>query len=422
VIPLATLRWVLLIVAGAAVAVAIARYRRPISREVLAPRGANLDGFVGAAKCAECHREIYNRQSHSRMATALRTSEDFCRQHALPLPAEVTDRANDLQYRIDRRQGQLCMEVVRGEEVVRTTMHYALGSGQRGLTFLCDLDAENYQELRVSYFADTNSWDFTPGQESAQPLSLAEAVGRRVGKRSDFACLNCHASRLVQSDGKIDTGRSYFGVDCERCHGPGREHIQAISAGRSGKMRPPALTQALVLGRQLREGKRPEGPQDELLRRMSEADDERLIRDFYVCGECHGRRQLWIEASDVQLARFQVAALMASPCYQRSAAKLRCTDCHDPHGDAVHGDDRPYIAVCLQCHGDGDPEQPVAEASSRRLAGPLPSANSRLGSDTPTKVCLKNPRDGCIGCHMPVRSPMYRTRFTHHRIAIYPDE
>jgi hypothetical protein len=112
-----------------------------------------------------------------------------------------------------------------------------------------------------------------------------------------------------------------------------------------------------------------------------------------------------IALDDENLSRFQMPALLASRCYQQSATKLSCTDCHDPHGDAVHGDERPYVAVCLRCHFS----EPAGSADESARPSPKP------------KSCPQNSRDGCIACHMPTRSPMYRTQFTHHRIGVYQD-
>ena len=298
------------------------------------------------------------------------------------------DKANRLQYRVDKQDGKLYLEVKRGSAVGRAEMTYALGSGKLAVTFVRELDADNYEELRVSYYSQTGGWDLTPGQRTARPTWAADALGRPIKKHGELGCLNCHASLLVQSEGKIDGARSRFSVDCERCHGPGREHVESAGRGTPVKPRAPELNEALRAAQSLRDGKRPESPFEELLKSLVEVDDERLIRDVYVCGECHGRTHIFDPPSDEQLSKLPVAALVSSACYQRSATKLLCGDCHDPHGDSPR-DDRPYVAVCMKCHSDDL----------------CPERDSNAG---------------CIGCHMPVRSPLPHTHYTHHRIAIYP--
>lgn len=393
---------------GAAALAAIGRYFRAPPTEILVPRGGELDGYVGAARCAECHREIYDRQSRSRMAGALQTAEEYDRQHRLPIPAEVNDRENGLSYRVLPRDGELILEVSRGLETARASLGYALGSGARGLTFVRDLDAGGYQELRISYYADDHVWDFTPGQENDRPTTVQQALGKFVPKRSPEACLDCHASRLVQSEGQIVPASSLFGVDCERCHGPGREHCETAARGDVAAPRAASLVQALRLAERLREGRPPASSQDAWLQSASKAADDRLIRDVYVCGECHGGRQIWSTPADDQLSRFQVAALVASKCYQESADKLRCTDCHDPHRDIEPGDQSLAVAVCLKCHSPGEGQaadgQPVSAAERARAIS-----------------CPVNAVAGCVACHMPTRSPMYRTRFTHHRIGVHSE-
>ena len=380
------------------------------TREIVVPRGGDLAGYVGAAECADCHREIYNRQTHSSKANGLATGGDYFRRHGLPLPAELNDQATGWRYRVAARGDLLELAVSKGKESARVVMEYAVGSGQRGLTFVRDLDADYYQQLRLSYYADSDSWDITPGLEGDHPATAAEALGSLVPKRSSLACLPCHASQLVQEAGKIDPDLSHFGVDCERCHGPGLDHVTAARAGGElKKMRAPSLSAALSRWQRARDERRAEDPQNQLLALVASANDERLLRDAYVCGECHGLHRMGLPADDLRLSRFHFPALVASRCYQESATKLRCTDCHDPHGDPVHGDpvhgdDRPYVAVCLQCHS-------------------VPSAASADESASPpaAKTCPQNPRAGCISCHMPPRTPIYRARFTHHRIGIYRD-
>ncbi|HQU43155.1 MAG TPA: hypothetical protein PK867_10090, partial [Pirellulales bacterium] len=110
------------------------------------------------------------------MAHALATGAEHYQRHDLALPAEVADQANGLVYRVEARRGQLFLEVSRGQETAGAVMAYALGSGQRGLTFVRERDAEDYEELRISYYADTGSWDLTPGQESDRPASAEDAL------------------------------------------------------------------------------------------------------------------------------------------------------------------------------------------------------------------------------------------------------
>lgn len=375
------------------------------TREIVVPQGGDLANYVGAPQCADCHREIYDRQTQSSKANGLAMGGDYVRRHELPLPAELDDPATGWRYRVAARGDRLELEASKGKESASVIMDYAVGSGERGLTFVRDLDADYYQQLRLSFYADSNSWDITPGLEGDHPATAAEALGTLVPKRSSLACLPCHSSQLVQEAGKIDPDRSHFGVDCERCHGPGLDHVRSARAGGElKKMRAPSLTTALPRWQQVRDGQRVGNPQDRLLELIASANDERLLRDAYVCGECHGLHRIGIPSDDLRLSRFHLPALLASRCYQESATKLRCTDCHDPHGASAEGGERPYVAVCLQCHS-------------------VEAAASADGSATPpsVKTCPQNPRAGCIACHMPSITTMYRSRFTHHRIGIDRD-
>jgi hypothetical protein len=356
---------------------------QPRGLEVIVPIGAVAGDYVGPQGCAPCHAAIYERQTSSRMASALHTVADYQRRFGLLPEGTVYDATHHVQYQIVRRGDGLVMRVEGASQDAELPMTYALGAGGHGVSFV-EETATSFRELRVAFYADSGDWDFTPGQEKIGTLSsFDQLLGVSTGKRLTKTCLGCHSTLLVARNGFVDPGRSQFGVTCERCHGPGREHVEAA---RRGKLVPPR-------------------------NRRVEAYGE-TFREVNLCGECHGMARF--DASDLRLAQFAVTALQKSECYQRSLGDLRCTDCHDPHSNAVHGEHTPYARVCLSCH-QGTPADSTAP-----LTAALPGLSPRRSAPDAAPPCPINPRDECITCHMPTRHPVYRSTFHHHRIAIHP--
>ena len=91
------------------------------------------------------------------------------------------------------------------------------------------------------------------------------------------------------------------GIGCERCHGPGGHHLQAVRTGFPD----------LAIGRP----------------RLAPAD-----RVVALCGECHESPEPHLP-SDPSLIRFQAPSLVLSRCYTESRS-LSCVTCHDPHQNA----------------------------------------------------------------------------------------
>jgi hypothetical protein len=152
-------------------------------------------------------------------------------------------------------------------------------------------------------------------------------------------------------------------ISCERCHGPGRSHVEQARNG----------TPAARLGMPLVPG----------------GDVSTEVRS---CGTCHRlphQFSPWeIRPENDILARFPSVGLMQSRCYSASQGGLRCTICHDPHARVAH-EPAMYQEVCLSCH---------------RAA--------------PQKTCSTSPNSGCITCHMPLRDVGRGLNFTDHWIRV----
>ena len=133
------------------------------------------------------------------------------------------------------------------------------------------------------------------------------------------------------------------GIGCERCHGPGGNHLRAIEA---------KLPDLAIVN-------------------PAEAPAQGRIR---VCGQCHGNRQESpLPHSIRSRLRFPGTTITWSRCYIESAGSFDCMTCHDPHRD---NDRSPahYNARCLTCHSArprethvarGDASNPKAERAVR---------------------------------------------------------
>jgi hypothetical protein len=314
--------------------------------------------YVGSARCAACHASNARRQRESHHARTFWAGADLA---GLPLPDRpMPDPVNAaVVHRLHREQGEIQVETQAEGRTYQALLVYAFGSGDRGLTPVGRVEAGNWCELRMSRYAGGSLWDVTTGHE-ARPSTASDWLGKAVSADELRQCVGCHttAPRAARTDAGALRGDR--GIGCERCHGPGGHHVEAVAAG----LNDPAIARPRL------------------------ARGEAIVR---LCGQCHSPKGRTVSPNDPTSIRFQATTLTWSRCFTQSQDRLDCVTCHDPHQD-VETSPVSYESKCLSCHG--------------AAAGPR---------------CPVNPTRGCIGCHMPTnRGAIPHSPFTDHHIRVHP--
>jgi Flp pilus assembly protein TadD len=326
--------------------------------------------YVGNQACAPCHTAIFD--SYARTAMA-RTSGP-----ALPnlIEGSFLHEPSGVRYHIARDDGHARLSYDRASPALHGTqeLEYFVGSNTRGRTFLFRIDGFLYQSP-INYYTARHVWDMSPGYTELHEMELNHPVDR--------TCLFCHASRVqapVRGTVNRYSGEPFLqpGVGCERCHGPGGDHV----AGRGTMVNPAKLIAArrddICMQCHLEGVARIAAPG------RAESDfrpGDRLSDDLAIfVRENAARNELG--------AVSQFEALALSACKRKSGDAMTCTTCHDPHRQ-VQAADKPeyYRARCLSCH----------------------ATMSRGHHDD---------RHDCTSCHMPRResADIGHTMVTDHRI------
>lgn len=287
-----------------------------------------------------------------------------------PLPAYLMDRPlrerEGVAYEYTLVEQGLRIQVRKHASVASGLLEWTFGGGVQGLTPVGRADGK-YFEHRVSYYPTRGKPAITIGHPLEPPRTARDGLGVRLDSRTITKCFRCHATGVGETAGRgpqLDAMQP--GIRCERCHGPGSEHVRTAGA--------PAEQGAINI----------ENPG----RRSSRGVIE-------MCGECHrlpepGTMSARPEQDDPFNVRFQPMGLLASRCFSRSQA-VSCVTCHDPHEDA-RKDHAHYTAKCLSCH--------ETERDS-------------------VVECRRVERDNCLPCHMPKSSPSPFLYFTDHRIRVH---
>lgn len=379
---------VLLAVAGASVlALILLRGAPEHTRTETAPASPlsqhPASAYADPAVCSTCHEQIAGTYSRTGMARAFSkvSGAEFRTRN------RVYHKASDRYYTMVERDGKFYQRRHQigfsGQEanVLELEAHYAVGSGNHARTFLHRAAGGRLVQLPVSWYAERGGyWAMSPGYDQPAHLDFRRVV--------DAGCMSCHNGypRVPVEDDREGPrfGDSLpEGIDCQRCHGPGQAHVDAVKAGDlEASHRTIVNPGKLDRERQLETCMQchlesTSTPLPFQVRRYEHPPFSytpgKALSDYFI----HFDHAPGSGRDD----KFEIAGgayrLRKSACFQRS--EMTCLTCHNPH-DIPRGlkATERYVAICQSCHEaphrDGVPQVPGVSASAT-----------------------------CVDCHMPKR-------------------
>ncbi|MGD0302271.1 MAG: hypothetical protein ABSE86_34770 [Bryobacteraceae bacterium] len=321
--------------------------------------------------CAQCHAKEVLGYRQSAMAHSL--------SQATPQPDGSFEHAfSKTRFSIRSSSSGVIQRFERGGASSEQKIAFVIGSGVHAYGYLVEVGDHLFQSP-LSYYSNRHQWDVAPGYEESRSPDFSRPV--------TLECLLCHAGKpqpipdtLNRYQTPAFAGES---ISCERCHGPGEAHEKLPRAGSiinpaklAGAARDSICEQCHLAG----EVRIPNPGKS-----IADFQPGQLLEDtytIYIAAQPAGETLKVISHSE-QLA--------LSVCAQKSAGKLWCGTCHNPHEipaqPAAYFRDR-----CLGCHG-----------------ATLEKSHAAPGRD-------------CVACHMP-RLPARdggHTVFTDHRITRQP--
>ncbi len=303
--------------------------------------------YVGSSACARCHTAIYNRWKNTRMANVVRDPKE----HPDAIVPDLTKKDPLVTF-------------------TRDDIAFVYGSKWKQRYF---------KRVGDDYYVLPAQWDFT--HKIWRPYFAAQGADwwtafyppDNMQRPTGPLCDGCHSVNY-----NIETKQvTEWNVGCEKCHGPGGEHVQKPSA--SNIVNPARLDQVAAndvciqchsQGRPLKNpinGKYYDWPVGFQVGSTDLADFWRLEDHklgetsftHYADGTAHKNR---MQGNDF------VTSLM----YTHG---VTCFSCHDVHGTANNADLlKPASVMCLECHGPQLAQWPArchhraAHASQARVA------------------------------------------------------
>jgi predicted CXXCH cytochrome family protein len=371
-----------------------------------ASTGSSLPGgYADASSCATCHAAIAETYSRTGMARGFSRVEKGSGEISGPLFHKASNRYYSMVERDGRlfqRRHQIGFDG-RETNVLELEAHYVIGSGNHARTFLHQAASGRLLQLPVSWYgARGGYWEMSPGYDRPAHLDFRRAI--------DAGCMSCHngyppsLAGAQPSSGATSPpipfeddregprfGTLANGIDCQRCHGPGQKHIDAIArndveAARRAIVNPSTLDRNRQLETCLQcHLESTSSPLPFQIRRYEHAPFSYVpgqpLGDYFTHFD-HAPGSGRDDKFEINSAGYR---LRKSACFQQS--EMTCVTCHDPH-DAPRGGEavKRYVAICQSCHTEAHATEPASPKRSER------------GPASP-----KRSEGGCVDCHMPKR-------------------
>ncbi|MFK8114534.1 MAG: multiheme c-type cytochrome [Rubripirellula sp.] len=319
-------------------------------------------GFVGADACQSCHP-----QKH---ASFIETAHHRTSLPALPINVKgkfAPDQNRmatvdpNVHFTMLERDERLFQRVAFHNWKFEVPFDLITGSSKMAQTYLYWHGDQLFQ-MNVTYLSSVDDWINSPGYVDGDA-----AYARPIPVR----CLECHTTYadLREPPNHYTPSSLILGISCERCHGPGKDHIEYHQANPTEKESkfvsvPSKLTrqQQLDVCGQCHSGV--SSPKDKAF--QFRPGDK--FSDHYEPLKKKG------ESNNVHTSN-QLRRLAESECFNQS--EMGCVECHDPHQNE-RGKMELFSQRCLECH-----------------------QSEKCGMSETLGASIV---DNCVDCHMPKKA------------------
>lgn len=354
--------------------------------------------YVGKEVCSGCHADIHSTYVHTGMGSSFGSAVRTKSAGEFTGNPVVYDRFRDLHYHPFWKNDSLWIREFRlsGKDTIHRReerISYIVGSGQHTNSHIWEMNGYHYQ-APLTFYTQKGIWDLPPGFEEGNNTRFSRIIG--------LECMTCH-NAFPEWAGGAENRFSQVGngIDCERCHGPGSEHVRQKRAGilvDTSRF----IDYTIVNPRKL-----PIDFQFDICQRChiqgnAVVNEGKTFFDFRPGMRLSSVMNVFMPVfkggENQHIMASHAERLKLSPCYQKSESRyaeslkknnlafdsktgrLTCITCHNPHVSVKKTGLEKYNKVCQSCHS-GTQEAVCSESKVRR----------------------SEKSDNCISCHMPMQ-------------------
>jgi tetratricopeptide (TPR) repeat protein len=361
--------------------------------------------YAGMQACRQCHEEKYQSFIRTGMGmsfdTASRKKSSANFDHA-----KVFDHFKNFYYEPYWSANKLYVNEFRleGRDTSfqrREQINYIIGSGQHTNSHMMNVNGYVTQ-VPVTFYTQKGTWDLPPGFENG--------FNSRFNRKIELECMSCHNSYpeiVLGSENKYTSVPN--GISCERCHGPGADHVRKMHEGKVvdvGKeidytiVNPAKLPINLQLdvcqrchiqgnavlkpGKSFydfRPGMQLSNVMDVYMPVYAGNDEEHIMAS-------HAERMKQSKCFIESIRKSEEINPNKSALYPYQNA-MTCVSCHNPHVSVKETEHEHFNNVCRSCHYGGKKVE---------LKNEVAGINNDCTASIKTREAVN---DNCVSCHMP---------------------
>src|ERR1700730_12857467 len=212
------------------------------------PKASPRENYAGDDACRSCHQdkvESFHQTAHY-LTSRLPDKNSILGSFSPDANTLKTSNPN-LFFQMEARDEAFYQTAVQGVQPYQSSRSerfgLVVGSGGKGQTFLF-WKGDLLFQLPVSYWSEVG-WVNSPGYRDGVAYFDRPVIPR---------CLECHGTyfeSLAPPPNRYRESESVVGVSCEKCHGPGRGHVQHPNSqaadGRDAAILNPTIRNATIL-------------------------------------------------------------------------------------------------------------------------------------------------------------------------------